>query len=159
MPAVGAGGFEILVAQVDVFALPDLEGLDDLLVGHRLVLGLADLLVADRALVGLVDQLELQLVLGDRRIEPYGHRDEAERQRPVPERSRRHDLGVSGVASAETWNVCHMPVRSVYPTAVPFLPERRTLPSLERAVQGCRGCPLYARATQAVFGQGPVPAG
>ena len=52
-----------------------------------------------------------------------------------------------------------MPVRSVYPTAVPFLPERRTLPSLERAVQGCRGCPLYARATQAVFGQGPVGAG
>jgi DNA polymerase len=51
-----------------------------------------------------------------------------------------------------------MPVRSPYPTAVPFLPEERTLPALERAVQECRGCPLHARATRAVFGEGPVPA-
>ncbi|HWM84572.1 MAG TPA: UdgX family uracil-DNA binding protein [Kofleriaceae bacterium] len=39
-------------------------------------------------------------------------------------------------------------------TAADFLPERRTLPSLREAVQGCRGCPLYERATQAVFGEG-----
>jgi DNA polymerase len=51
-----------------------------------------------------------------------------------------------------------MPARSDYPTALPFLPLRPTLPRLERAVQQCRGCPLYARATQAVFGSGPVPA-
>ncbi len=51
-----------------------------------------------------------------------------------------------------------MPSRNVYPTALPFLPERPTLPSLEAAVQRCRGCPLYERATQAVFGRGPVPA-
>jgi uracil-DNA glycosylase len=51
-----------------------------------------------------------------------------------------------------------MPSRSVYPTAVPFLPDRPTLPALEEAVQRCRGCPLYERATQAVFGRGPVPA-
>jgi DNA polymerase len=51
-----------------------------------------------------------------------------------------------------------MPVRSPYPTALPFLPEERTLPALRAAVQECRGCPLYARATQAVFGEGPVRA-
>jgi DNA polymerase len=51
-----------------------------------------------------------------------------------------------------------MPARSPYETAVPFLPEERTLPALERAVQECRGCPLHARATRAVFGEGPVPA-
>jgi DNA polymerase len=45
-----------------------------------------------------------------------------------------------------------------YPTAAPFLPERQTLSELERAVQECRGCPLHARATQAVFGEGPTPA-
>jgi len=45
-----------------------------------------------------------------------------------------------------------------FPTAKPFLPERITLPSLKRAVQGCRGCLLYKNATQAVFGEGPAPA-
>ncbi len=35
-----------------------------------------------------------------------------------------------------------------------FLPERRTLPALRAAVQGCRGCDLYRAATQAVFGEG-----
>jgi uracil-DNA glycosylase len=39
-------------------------------------------------------------------------------------------------------------------SAEPFLPERPTLPSLAAAVQRCRGCPLYANATQAVFGEG-----
>ena len=44
------------------------------------------------------------------------------------------------------------------PTAEPFLPQRITLPALKKAVQGCRGCPLYKNATQAVFGEGPVHA-
>ena len=43
-------------------------------------------------------------------------------------------------------------------TAADFLPERRSLPALREAVQGCRGCPLYANATQAVFGEGPAKA-
>ena len=43
-------------------------------------------------------------------------------------------------------------------TAADFLPARRTLPSLREAVQGCRGCSLYANATQAVFGEGPAKA-
>jgi uracil-DNA glycosylase len=48
--------------------------------------------------------------------------------------------------------------RNPYPTAVPFLPEKRTLTSLRDAVQGCRGCPLFADATQAVFGEGTLGA-
>lgn len=39
-------------------------------------------------------------------------------------------------------------------TAEPFVPASRSLRVLERAVQGCRGCPLYADTTQAVFGEG-----
>src|SRR5213595_2700093 len=43
-------------------------------------------------------------------------------------------------------------------SAAEFLPARRTLPALKEAVQGCRGCPLYANATQAVFGEGAAHA-
>ena len=39
-------------------------------------------------------------------------------------------------------------------SALEFMPARRTLPSMRRAAQGCRGCPLFLRATQAVFGEG-----
>ena len=39
-------------------------------------------------------------------------------------------------------------------TAEPFVPASRSLPVLQRAVQHCRGCPLYADTTQAVFGEG-----
>jgi DNA polymerase len=35
-----------------------------------------------------------------------------------------------------------------------FLPERLTLPALRGAAAGCRGCPLYLKATQTVFGEG-----
>jgi len=40
------------------------------------------------------------------------------------------------------------------PGAEAFLPATRTLPTLQKAVQGCRGCDLYREATQAVFGEG-----
>jgi uracil-DNA glycosylase family protein len=39
--------------------------------------------------------------------------------------------------------------------AAPFVPSGGTLPQLQEAVQGCRGCELYRYATQAVFGEGP----
>jgi uracil-DNA glycosylase len=39
--------------------------------------------------------------------------------------------------------------------ATPFLPERKSLTSLREAAAGCRGCHLYAPATQTVFGEGP----
>ena len=45
-----------------------------------------------------------------------------------------------------------------YPTAEPFLPPTRDLISLARAVEDCRGCDLWERATQAVFGAGPATA-
>lgn len=37
--------------------------------------------------------------------------------------------------------------------AAPFVPNDRTLPVLQEAVQHCRGCDLYRKATQAVFGE------
>jgi len=38
------------------------------------------------------------------------------------------------------------------------MPEKETLPVLHDAVQRCRGCGLYAHATQAVFGEGSAGA-
>jgi DNA polymerase len=38
-------------------------------------------------------------------------------------------------------------------TAEPFVPASRSLRTLGRAVQGCKGCPLCANTTQAVFGE------
>ncbi|HEV8474429.1 MAG TPA: UdgX family uracil-DNA binding protein [Methylomirabilota bacterium] len=43
-------------------------------------------------------------------------------------------------------------------SAASFMPERRTLPALREAAARCRGCPLWARATQTVFGAGPPDA-
>jgi uracil-DNA glycosylase len=41
--------------------------------------------------------------------------------------------------------------------ATPFLPRRGVkLETLARAVQDCRGCPLWRGATQAVLGEGPL---
>jgi DNA polymerase len=50
-----------------------------------------------------------------------------------------------------------MAPRSIHPGAETFVPEKLTYSALRAAVQECRGCPLYADATQAVFGKGPVP--
>jgi DNA polymerase len=38
--------------------------------------------------------------------------------------------------------------------ATPFLPERHTLSALREAATGCRGCHLWRKATQTVFGEG-----
>jgi DNA polymerase len=38
--------------------------------------------------------------------------------------------------------------------ATPFLPQRKSLKALREAAAGCRGCHLYANATQTVFGEG-----
>jgi uracil-DNA glycosylase family protein len=42
--------------------------------------------------------------------------------------------------------------------ATPFVPQSGDLEKLRRAVQDCRGCPLYAEATQGVLGEGPARA-
>ncbi len=39
------------------------------------------------------------------------------------------------------------------PGAAPFVPQERSLPALQEAVQHCHGCDLYRNATQAVFGE------
>ena len=45
-----------------------------------------------------------------------------------------------------------------YPTAAAFLPPKHDLKSLRKAAEHCEGCPLYANATQTVFGAGPASA-
>jgi uracil-DNA glycosylase family protein len=40
-------------------------------------------------------------------------------------------------------------------TAAPFVPSHPTLKKLEGAAKGCTACPLWKRATQTVFGEGP----
>lgn len=42
--------------------------------------------------------------------------------------------------------------------AGPYVPEDADLTHLREAAGGCRGCPLYERATQTVFGEGPAGA-
>lgn len=46
-------------------------------------------------------------------------------------------------------------MRQTLPTAAAFLPEKHDLKSLAEAAQHCEGCPLFANATQTVFGEGP----
>jgi DNA polymerase len=43
-------------------------------------------------------------------------------------------------------------------SAADFLPKDRTLPALRQAAAPCRGCHLWQRATQTVFGAGPEDA-
>src|SRR5487761_99872 len=44
-------------------------------------------------------------------------------------------------------------------TAAPLIPLRPTIGKLRAAAAKCTACPLYADATQTVFGEGPLPAG
>jgi len=44
------------------------------------------------------------------------------------------------------------------PTAASFLPGKHDLTSLREAARHCEGCPLFANATQTVFGAGPARA-
>lgn len=41
-------------------------------------------------------------------------------------------------------------------SAADFLPESHSLTALRGAAESCRGCDLYKRATQTVFGEGPA---
>jgi DNA polymerase len=45
-----------------------------------------------------------------------------------------------------------------YPGARPYVPAGADLDAMRAAAQKCRGCPLYADTTQAVFGAGPATA-
>ncbi len=43
-------------------------------------------------------------------------------------------------------------------TAAPLVPEGGSVAALREAARGCRACPLWERATQTVFGEGPARA-
>jgi DNA polymerase len=48
-------------------------------------------------------------------------------------------------------------MRAPVGSAAEFVPAKHELPVLKEAVQSCRGCDLYKRATQAVFGEMNLP--
>ena len=48
--------------------------------------------------------------------------------------------------------------KQIYPTAARFLPQKITLPALREAAAGCKGCDLWKRGTQTVFGEGSAHA-
>jgi len=52
----------------------------------------------------------------------------------------------------------HVPSRNTNNDASAFVPASADLPGLRTAAEGCRGCGLYAAATQTVFGDGPESA-
>lgn len=52
----------------------------------------------------------------------------------------------------------NMSMAEAFPGAEAFLPDRRTLPLLRAAARICKGCDLYRKATQTVFGEGPKAA-
>lgn len=79
---------------------------------------------------------------------PKKHWDTLPEARLIPGLVRRAPTRTSGMVA---------PAREVS-AATAFLPERRELPALAEAARGCTACPLHARATQAVFGEGPVGA-
>jgi DNA polymerase len=59
------------------------------------------------------------------------------------------------MVSAPAGNASVVPAtRNPYPTAAAFMPDTLSLSAMREAVLGCRGCPLYENATQAVFGEG-----
>jgi len=49
-----------------------------------------------------------------------------------------------------------MPPRMPKTTAAPWVPDHAGLAELQRASHDCRGCDLWRRATQTVFGEGPA---
>ena len=50
------------------------------------------------------------------------------------------------------------PVGQKHFSALPFIPDSRSLSTLRKAAQNCEGCPLFQRATQTVFGEGAAHA-
>jgi DNA polymerase len=51
-----------------------------------------------------------------------------------------------------------MPARKLATSAADFVPDRKTLSALREASRACKGCDLWKRGTQTVFGEGRVGA-
>jgi uracil-DNA glycosylase len=49
-----------------------------------------------------------------------------------------------------------MPARTPKTTAAPWVPDHGGLTALREAARDCRGCDLWRKATQTVFGEGPA---
>jgi uracil-DNA glycosylase len=65
---------------------------------------------------------------------------------------------IIGLSDIGYWSFTHQTVATPTVSAADFLPDKFTLAALQSAAKQCRGCPLYANATQTVFGEGPTRA-
>jgi DNA polymerase len=63
--------------------------------------------------------------------------------------------GVPAVTALDPGRTLAVSTKEARGDATPFLPERKSLKSLREAAAHCRGCHLYAPATQTVFSDGP----
>lgn len=84
----------------------------------------------------------------------------AAQRRELP---RRHwatlpEASLIGPLARAAATVVQSMVDEVPASAAAFIPARADLPALAAAARTCRGCPLYAPATQTVFGRGPATA-
>src|SRR5581483_302107 len=93
---------DVLVLERHELALRDLEAPDDVLGVDRLAVVPPDLLVADRRHVPLVQEMEAHLLGLGRCVHPDRDADETERDRPPPDRARRHDYLVPGRTALST---------------------------------------------------------
>jgi uracil-DNA glycosylase family protein len=57
-----------------------------------------------------------------------------------------------------THPVAEIAIHAPHPSAADYFPARTSLQSFRKAAAGCRGCSLYRRATQTVFGTGSASA-
>lgn len=64
---------------------------------------------------------------------------------------------IAGLVAGAASRMTEM-VKAQKPSAAPWVPETKSLNVLRAAAPECRGCELYARATQVVFGEGPAGA-
>ena len=91
---VAGGRLHLVVVEHHVLAGADLVTLDDVVVGHLLVVLRADAAMLDAAAVVDVHLVEVDALRLGGRVELDGHVDHAEGDRPVPDRAR-HRLSIT----------------------------------------------------------------
>jgi DNA polymerase len=95
----------------------------------------------------------------DRKSPRSSDRARPRRAEPAARRARVSASTPRSAGSAPAPDVTAGRTPSTTLDATPFIPSSGGLRKLAAAAQDCRGCPLFAHATQAVFGEGAAGAG
>jgi len=67
---------------------------------------------------------------------------------------REHEAAFSGISHKDMATTGKRGKTKAAPTAAPWVPSNPSLEKLREAARSCRGCNLWERATQTVFGEG-----